>query len=199
MNSLPSRQHCLLYLRLASLLLIQFVVIYGGTNLLTRHRDDVHRIYFEWELAIPMLPAMVWVYASIIPLMLLPLFYIDSRQLKSLARQMALAMLIAGAVFLLYPGQIGYAPIADLSTGIRLIRQIDLPYNVLPSLHVALSAIIMSHLYRVFELPGRLFLAAWLLALIASVVLTHQHHLADVLGAAILVWLCQQLLPQDIS
>ncbi len=193
------KQRMLHYLKLASLLSIQFVLIYGGANLLSEHRSDVHRIYFDWELAIPLLPAMVWVYASIVPLMLSPLFYLDIGQLNRLAKQLALAMLIAGAVFLVFPGTIGYETTPNLPRAIAAIRSIDMPYNVFPSLHVALSSIIMLQLYRVFELPGRLFLAAWMVALIASVLFTHQHHIADVIGGLLLAWLCHRLLPREES
>ena len=195
----PGRQRALHFLKLASLLFAQFLLIYGGANLLSQHRTDVHRIYFDWELVFPLLPFMVWIYASIVPLMVSPLFYLDRGQQNRLAKQMALAMLIAGAVFLIFPGKIGYEPTADLPKAIAFIRSIDLPYNVFPSLHVALSSIIMLHLYRIFGTRGRLFLAFWLVALIASVILTHQHHVADVLGAALLVWFCQRTLPQDAS
>ena len=187
------KQRILHYLKLASLLSVQFVLIYGGANILSEHRSDVHRIYVDWELGIPLLPAMVWIYASIVPLMLSPMFYLNIGQLNHLAKQLALAMLIAGAVFLVFPGTIGYESATNLPRAIAAIRSIDLPYNVFPSLHIALSSIIMLHLYRIFESRGRLFLAVWLVALIASVLFTHQHHIADVLGGLLLAWLCHRL------
>ena len=185
------------YLKLAALLFAQFIVIYGGANWLSGRRDDVHRIYFEWELAIPLVPPMTWVYFSIAPLMLSPVLFLDINQLNRLARQMALAMLIAGAVFLVFPGTVGYPTPADPSKAIEFIRLIDRPYNVLPSLHVALSSIIVLHLYPLFGTRARLFLVAWLIALIMSVMLTHQHHLADVLGGLFLACLCLRLSPDD--
>jgi membrane-associated phospholipid phosphatase len=179
------------------LLCVQFVIIYGGANLLSQHRSDVYHLYFDWELAIPLVPSMVWIYASITPLMLLPLFYLDRDQLTHLAKQLALAMLIAGIVFLLFPATLGYERAPSASVAIELIRSIDLPYNLVPSLHVALSAIIMLHLYPTFGKTGRFFLSAWVLAMISSVLLTHQHHLADVLGGLVLASLCFRLPPND--
>lgn len=193
----PDRQRSLLYLKLASLLSIQFIVIYGGANWLSGHRDDVHRLYFEWELAIPLVPSMIWVYFSITPLMLSPLFFLDINQLSRLAWQMAIAVFIAGAVFLMFPATTGYPSPEELSRAIEVLRSIDQPHNLVPSLHVALSAIIMSHLYQLFGLRGKLILATWLIALIVSVMLTHQHHLADVFGGLILAWACLRLLPDD--
>lgn len=195
----PVMRNVLQYLWFAVPLFLQFVVIYGGINWLTQYRSDVHLIHFDWELSIPLVPAMMWVYASITVLMILPAFYLDRDQLQRLAKRLALAMLVAGGVFLAYPGQVGYAPVDDLPAGIDLLRRIDLPYNVLPSLHVALSAIVMRSLFGVFGTAGRLMLGAWLPAMVASVLLTHQHHVADVLGAAVLVWLCLWLVPEGTA
>ena len=179
------------YLKLTLLLTIQFVVIYGGANWISTYRNDIHHIYFGWERSIPLVPSMAWVYASIFPLMLMPPFYLDEGQLNRLAKQMALAMAFAGAVFLLYPGTVGYDLAASPSRAIGFIRTIDLPYNTFPSLHVALSAIVMLHLRPAMGTRGRALLATWFIALVASVILTHQHHFADVLGAGLLVWFCR--------
>jgi hypothetical protein len=192
----PDKKRFLHYLKLATLLFAQFILIYGGANYLSQFRTDIHHIYFNWELAIPLVPVMFWIYVSITPLMFSPLFLLDIDQQNHLAKQLSLAMFIAGAVFLVFPGTIGYATGKELPATIAFIRTIDLPYNVFPSLHVALSSIIMLHLYRIFGSGGRLFLAIWLIALIASVMLTHQHHLADVLGAIPLVWFCRRAVPR---
>ena len=194
----PGRQRSLHYLKLATLLFIQFIVIYGGANLLSQQRADVRQIYFDWELSIPLVPSMAWIYASIVPLMLSPPFFLDSQHLTNLAKQLALAMVSAGSVFLLFPGTVGYDLTAISSSAIEFIRLIDLPYNVFPSLHVALSSIIMLHLYRVLGTRGRWLLAIWLIALITSVMLTHQHHLADVVGGLVLAWLCYRILPRPL-
>lgn len=185
------------YLKLASLLSLQFVVIYGGAIWFSEQRDDVHRIYFEWERTIPLVPSMVWVYFSVTPLMLLPAAILDIDRLNRLAWQMALAILIAGAVFMVFPATIGYPPTEDPSRAIELLRSVDRPYNLVPSLHVALSSIIVLNLHPVFGARGKALLGVWLAALIVSVILTHQHHLADVLGGLLLTILCQRLVPAN--
>lgn len=199
MSSWPPADRWWLYFRLTALLCIQFIVVYGGTNWLTDLRSDVHRVYFDWELRIPLVPAMAWVYGSIALLMLLPVFKLDDAELRRLAGQVSLAILIAGCVFLVYPAQTGYAAATELTPAMNAIRRIDLPYNLIPSLHVALSALIVLFVFRRFRFPGRLLLAAWMLAMLASVLLTHQHHVADILGAGALVWICRRLVPQAIS
>lgn len=178
---------------MSSLLAIQFIVMYGGANWFSHQRSDVHHIYFEWEVGIPLVAPMLWVYASITPLMMLPAFYLEVTQLTRLAKQMAVAMLIATVVFVAYPGTTGYETTAAPPRAIEFLRSIDLPYNVFPSLHVALSSIIMLHLKTAFGLRGRLFLTLWFGALIASVILTHQHHVADVAGGLLLAYGCWRL------
>ena len=195
----PGKLRGLLYLKLASLLSVQVFVTYYGVNYITRNRSNVHDFYFDWEPAIPLVPAAAWAYLSIFILMLLPVFYLNCQQMRLLARQMAFAMFIAGVVFLIFPCRVGYPPVSDLPTGIWLIKNIELPHTIFPSLHVALSSIIMLHLHRPFSPNGRLLLVAWLIALIASVMLTHQHHLADVLGGLVLAWLCHRFTRREIS
>ena len=187
------------YLKLASLLFVQVAVTYYGANFVTRNRSDVHDFYFDWERAIPLVPAAAWVYLSIFVLMSLPAFYLDINQMRQLAKQMALAMFLAGLVFLLFPCQTGYPPVADIPTGIQLIRNVELPHTIFPSLHVALCSIIMLHLYRQFGTRGRYFLGLWLAGLVISVLFTHQHHTTDVLAGLVLAWLCHRLLTQEKS
>ncbi len=184
------------YLKLASLLSVQFIVIYGGAIWISEQRHDVHRIFFEWERTIPLVPSMIWVYFSVTPLMLLPAVLLDIEQLNRLAKQMMLAMLIAGVVFLIFPATIGYPPPENPPAVIELLRSIDRPYNLVPSLHVALSLIIMLNLHTAFDARGKALLGVWMTGLIASVILTHQHHLADVLGGLLLALLCQPLVPR---
>jgi hypothetical protein len=185
------------YLKLASLLSVQFIVIYGGAIWFSEQRDDVHRIYFEWERSIPLVPSMIWVYFSVTPLMLLPAILLDIEQLNRLAKQMMLAMLIAGVVFLIFPATIGYPPPENPPAAIEILRSIDRPYNLVPSLHVALSLIIMRNLHPVFDARGKALLGIWMIALVVSVLLTHQHHLADVLGGLLLALICEPLVPRN--
>lgn len=183
------------YLKLASLLMLQFVVMYGGANWISAQRSDIHHIYFEWETGIPLIAPMAWVYASITPLMMLPVFFLAKPQLTTLAKQMAAAMLVATAVFLIYPGTTGYDSAVPASRAIEAIRSVDLPYNVFPSLHIALSSIIMLHLGSAVGALGRVLLIVWMAALIVSVILTHQHHVADVAGGLLLAYGCWRLIP----
>ena len=193
---LPSRENLFLYLGLSLLLNILFVVIYGGSNWLNSNRDAHYSLYASWELEIPLLPAMIFPYMSLSLLFLLPLFMLNRDQLILLAKRMASAIVIAGIIFNLVPTELGFE--RHLETGavgpiFELIYWLDQPHNLFPSLHVALTSIVM-----IMLLPGasawlRLTLQIWWVLLCLSVVLVHQHHLLDIIGGLVLAGLLWRL------
>ena len=185
-----------LYLLLGMALDALFVVVYGGLSLLTAHRDPRLRFYWEWELEIPLVEPMILVYFSILPLFLLPAFRLDGQGLKLLAKRMAAAMVVAGAVFLLLPTELGFT--RDTEAGrfaslFALLWMADLPYNLFPSLHVALSGLVIAALFPRSPTWARALLGLWLIAICFAVVLVHQHHVVDVLGGLLVTLGCQRL------
>ena len=55
----------------------------------------------------------------------------------------------------------------------------------------------MRNLHPVFDARGKALLGIWMIALVVSVLLTHQHHLADVLGGLLLALICEPLVPRN--
>lgn len=196
----PNRDILRLYLLLGLVLNALFVVVYLGLNLLTAHRDAHLRIYWDWELDIPLAPPMILVYFSILPLFLLPAFRLDAHGLKLLAKRMAVAIVAAGAVFLLLPAEAGFAREADnghFAGLFAFLWAVDLPHNLFPSLHVALSGLVVAALFRQSPAWARLLLCLWLVAMCFAVVLVHQHHVADILGGLLVAWASQRLLTES--
>lgn len=182
-----------LYLRLVLLLDVLFVLVYGGLNWLTARRSDTHALYFDWERRMPFVPGMIVAYFSIVILFVLPLFLLDERAMRRLARRIALAIVLSGGVYLLLPAKLGferprevpgYAPI------FRALHAVDLPHNLVPSLHIGYSALIVAALVAT-GLPrwADVALFAWLGLIAVAVVLVHQHHLADVAGGFAVAWI----------
>jgi len=193
----PDRNTLRLYLLLGLGLDVLFVVVYLGLNLLTAHRDARFRLYWDWELDIPLVQPMILVYFSILLLFLLPAFRLDAHGLKLLAKRMTVAIVAAGAGFLLLPAEPGFAREADTGhfAGLfALLWAVDLPHNLFPSLHVALSGLVVAALFRQSPAWARLLLCLWLVAICFAVVLVHQHHVADILGGLLVAWACQRLL-----
>ena len=74
-------------------------------------------------------------------------------------------------------------PVADLT---RLIAG---THNLLPSLHVGLTLVIVLTVWPHSKPLARWLIGLWALGLGASTLLTHQHHVLDVLAGALLGWL----------
>ena len=175
-------------LRLAAL----FALVFYGVDELTARRAAHWLLYADWELRIPYWPAAFPVYFSVFALpFLLPWLAGQAQPVRQWERRMAAAIAIAGALFLLLPAQLGYAA-ADAGAWMpwaRLAQAVAGRYNLLPSLHVALSGVTLMTLWPLAPRGLRGWLLGWWLLLLASVLLTHQHHLLDVLAGALLAWL----------
>jgi membrane-associated phospholipid phosphatase len=172
------------YLRLAIPVGTLFAVVYFTLNWLTAHRPGHYRLYFAWELSIPFVPAMIYVYASILVLFLLPPLLLRRHAFAALARAMVVVILVAAATFLLVPAESGFqrpARVPGYDVVYQTLYALDQPYNLVPSLHIACAALCIAALLhagpRTVIKRG---LLVWAGLLSVSVVLVHQHHLLDV-------------------
>jgi membrane-associated phospholipid phosphatase len=166
---------------------ILFAAVYGGCNWLASQRQETLKLYLDWELAIPLVPWMIWIYASLFALFFLPVFCLNQRELARLSRRIAAAIMISGAVFLLFPAQLGFARAADTGVLFGIIHALDHPHNLAPSLHVSLSGLILGSLLSPSPRWLRVAIAAWFTLICVSVVLVHQHHLLDVLTGILVI------------
>lgn len=162
---------------------VAFFGVYPACNWITARRASSFSLYHPAELAIPFVPALVWVYLSMYALFLAPPFFMRPAALKALGRQLVWATWACGAVYLLLPARLGFPrvtpPDAAQAKAFAALFSLDLPHNLAPSMHVVYSALIS--LAAADGAPGfKAFFWAWLAALCASTVLVHQHHLLDV-------------------
>jgi membrane-associated phospholipid phosphatase len=177
-------------------LTITFLVVYGGLNAWTARRAFRLPLYADWELAIPRVPEAVLIYVSIQLLFLLPLWLLNIARIHALGRAMLTAILVAGALFAVLPGELGFdraLPNSWLAPLYGIVFLLDGPHNLFPSLHVGLSGLVLLFLARDARVGCRGAYATWWLLLCASVVLTHQHHLLDVAGGVALALVCYRL------
>jgi membrane-associated phospholipid phosphatase len=187
---LPDRTELRTYLAYAAVVAILFFAGYGGANWLASLRANPTHLYLAAELAIPIWPAMIWVYLSINLLFILPVFALDVPELRLLGRRMIAGTVIAVGIFLIMPTTLGFERLdlsANANPAFDLLYALDHPFNCLPSLHVTYSTLLIAALARQGRPWLRTALIAWLLLIIASTLLTHQHHLADILAALLLV------------
>lgn len=183
------------YLRFLAIFTALFLTVFVGLGMLSaRFRTPMH-LYLPWETAIPCLPWMVWIYFSLYTLFVLPLLHMTPPQMAALTRQSIVTLLVAGIGFLALPGEVGFPSVSYAGTNGAILGFLDdlsrtTGRNLVPSLHVAFSALILLGCCDLLQSPLTWIYRIWLLLMCASTVLTHQHHLLDVaagLGLAIMV------------
>jgi membrane-associated phospholipid phosphatase len=161
-------------------------LVYGLADYVTGLRTARLRIHFDWELAIPFVPAMTVFYTSIFPLLWLAPFVLRARdELRTLVRRLSLVTLCAGIGFLLVPAELAYVPtpVPDRWAGLyHAADLLNLRYNLAPSLHVALSVVCIDTYSGRASRRSAFVLWGWATAIGASTLLTHQHHVVDVVS-----------------
>ncbi|MEI9898407.1 MAG: phosphatase PAP2 family protein [Chthoniobacter sp.] len=161
-----------------------FAFVYGGCDWITAHRTLRVPIHLPIELSMPFIPSAVLVYMSLYLLFLGgPFILRGQREFTALICSLALATLIGGIGFLLVPSCAAFGPPGDLGIWSGLFHFADwlnLDYNMVPSLHVALSVCCISAFARHASRFGATLLWAWAAAIALSTLVTHQHHLVDV-------------------
>jgi membrane-associated phospholipid phosphatase len=166
---------------------VAFFTVYPTCNWITSHRSDTFSLYVEAELGIPFVPQFIWMYLSMYVLFLTPPFYLNVSQLSALGKQLVLATLVSGCIFLLFPAKLGFARTLPDDLLYRPVFAdlfaLDLPHNMAPALHVVFSALILFAILEASD-AGHLKLLwwGWLIAICVSTILVHQHHLIDVVS-----------------
>ncbi len=178
-----------------------FFLVYCGTNWITSLRPDVGTLYFKWEGMIPFVPVLIIPYMSIDLLFAAsPFLCTNKGELHTLARRAIFAILISAVCFLAFPLQFAFdRPQVNGFFGkiLTLLTLFDRPYNLLPSLHISLLAIIWV-VYRSHTKGMLKVVLAWWFCLIAlSTVLTYQHHVLDVIAGFIVAVLDFHLFPEQ--
>lgn len=181
-------------LTVSSALSALFLVVYGSCNWIASQRSDVGTIAFAWERHLPFVPLMIAPYMSIdFFFVAAPFVCRTERELSVFAKRVAAAIVIAGVCFLLFPLRFAFPrPHASGWTGaiFNWFRALDAPYNLCPSLHIALCSLLCLTYARHTRGLLRSVVVGWFMLIGASAVLTYQHHLLDVVGGVALAVVC---------
>ena len=163
-----------------------FAAVYGTTNWITSLHAWRVPVHMQFELAIPLVPAAAWVYMSVNLLMaVLPFVLRTAEELDAFLAELRRMLAVAAVFFLLVPAETAYAPAHLTGASATLLTfadRINLDHNLLPSLHVALAAASARVMAARLGVAGTFFVWLWALAIAASTLLTHQHHVLDVAG-----------------
>ena len=113
-----------------------FLIGYGGANWLASQRGYVGSWYFEWELAIPLVPGMI------VPYMTIDLFFVaapfvcrDRRELATLTKRIAFELVVSVAFFVAMPLTPAFPrePVGGVFGPIfAWFRGMDAPFNLFP-------------------------------------------------------------------
>ena len=192
----PTRSAWACYGRWALLVTLAFLAVYPGCNWLSAQRAGPADAWFAAELQIPFVPGFVWAYLSMYLLFLAPPFWLAEACLPALGRALLAGTAVSGLIFLFFPTRLGFVrslpasePYASIFAGIFTA---DLPHNMLPSLHVVFSALILLALSDAHEGLRKLPWLVWLALICASTVLVHQHHLADIVAGLVIAAVCHR-------
>ncbi len=170
---------------------IAFFSVYPTCNWVAAQRSETYPLYLQAELDIPLVPWFFWAYISMYVLFLLPPFLLKSNQLNRLGKQLVVVTVLSGVIFLLVPTQLGFERVLPQGQFYqKLFTQlftIDLPHNLVPSLHVVFSAAITFALLEgIASREAKIALWLWLALLCLSTLLVHQHHVLDVIGGLLI-------------
>jgi hypothetical protein len=162
-----------------------FLITYGACLHITAARAPVPSIAFAWERHTPFIPAMIVPYWSI-DLFFVASFFLCTRRdaLRTHVKRLALAMAVATTCFLLFPLQMANPrPVVDgvWSIGFTPLHAMDMPYNLAPSLHIALWTILIVVYMRHTRGWLRGAFIAWFALVYVSTLLTWQHQVFDVI------------------
>lgn len=164
---------------------VSFLVVYPACNWIASKQAATMAIYFDWELEIPFVPSFAIGYASLLLIFYIPPFFLDATGIRTLGLRMIGATALSGVMFLLLPARMGFARTVPSESSFLPLYEImflvDLPHNLVPSLHVIYSALIL--LTAASSTQNRLtrvMLLCWLIVVCFSTILIHQHHVVDV-------------------
>lgn len=167
---------------------VLFVVVYGGADYLTGLRAHHLHLFVPAELSIPLWPWTILIYDSLYLLFIIAPFVLTTREsFRALALTAAGTIVVAGVLFLLLPAELGFAPTVvtgPFTTIFTMSDRLNLDYNLVPSLHVALAMICLQAFWAERSQLVRATLVAYGLALALSTLFTHQHHVLDVITGA---------------
>ncbi len=176
--------------RASAWLSLLFLAVYGGSNWIAAHRAAVGVWYFAWERRIPFVPILIVPYLSLDAFFVVaPFLCRDRAELGAFVRRVSLAVAAAGVFFLVMPLRFAFArPAVHGWTGVLFTAfgAFDRPFNLFPSLHIALAAILVDTYARHTRGPVRVALWVWFALIGVSTVATYQHHVIDVAGGLLL-------------
>lgn len=116
------------------------------------------------------------------------MFLLNEKELYGMNKVMTIVTLVAGLIFILLPAPCGFTRTAVEGSFAPLFKnlyQLDKTGNTFPSLHITYS-FMMCRIFVLKKSRQFAFFWSWFTLIALSVLFTHQHHIADILGGMVL-------------
>lgn len=186
-----------LYTRVKYIVIIaifNLLTYFGIQGLITSNTID---LLTPFDQAIPLVPEFIWIYNSLIPVLLASCVFL--LRTKKVFWTTCVAFLVATVVLdVFYVVMPSFYPresfeIANASTWfLNLTREIDGSNNTFPSGHVALSWLLFWATSNSTTLKNKkkikLVFGLWAFAISLSTLTLKQHYIVDVIGGFVLAW-----------
>jgi len=177
------------------ILLLLFILFYYCVDNLVKTYDHKFLIFFEFEKEIPFVKQAFIPYfiVCLFPL-IIPFIVTNKSKFYLLILRIAVAVVIAGLIFLLIPTEIAYNTRNINKSSEYFIEMFTAKHNLLPSLHVCLTLIICKAIYREVGIIYKRIVIALLIVLPISTIFSHQHHILDLVSGYILSYIVMKIL-----
>lgn len=165
----------------AIVVVLCFFTVFYGADFIARKSDYRYNLYFDWELQVPFLIYSFIPYFAIFFLpILIPLYVKKRNELYLLVLRLLIAILVSGIFFIILPCNLGYSQPPLSPELYTLIKTIAGTHNLIPSLHVLLTILIIKSVIVNAQPVVKWLLWLILIILPISTITSHQHHIADV-------------------
>jgi membrane-associated phospholipid phosphatase len=195
---IPDTARLKAYLFWVGVITLVFIAVYPTINWFTETRAHRYQLYLPFELEISLVPAFIWAYISMYALFLMPLLMVSAERMNALGKQLVAGTIICGVVFLVLPADLGFTrevPSEALyASTFSALFGVDKPHNLMPSLHVVFSCLILFMCRDGANMVLRVLLFVWVVLIVASTVLVHQHHLIDALTGLAVVMILRRFI-----
>lgn len=130
----------------------------------------------------------IWFYLSFFIFIPIGYLFCPQERVLPLMYTMLLCALASGCVYLLFPTTMIYTNFVDISLAGRALSvliDVDSPQNLLPSLHVSLTLIVLTALWSKQQKYRTAIYLIWAVAICISVLVLKRHLFIDVVAGVI--------------
>ncbi|ALB63053.1 Ser/Thr and Tyr protein phosphatase (dual specificity) [Cronobacter condimenti 1330] len=175
-------------------------VVYSATDLLQRAGHKLPPLWIDR--LIDFSPSAVWLYLSFFILIPLGYWLTPRSQVKWLMHATQLAALFAGVVYLSWPSTMDYPLVSGEGVSVDLLRTLmalDSTQNCFPSLHMALTVLMLWGICKRGQRRVTVFAVLWGAAIAVSILQLRRHLFIDLVGGAALALLAGGLAEKILS